>query len=518
MDEHDPIAGMDKETLLRCLADPHWRLRNLYKIKNKDEQIVTFVPNEVQTKFIDEIWHKNVVPKARQRGFSTLVQIMQLDRCLFVPNSDCSIIAQSKDDAKKIRDGKIMFAYDRLPEVIRAMVPITVKNETELRWANGSRMTVSSSTRGGTIDFLHVSEYGLICLKRPDKAREIQEGSFPAAEKGIIVIESTLEGIDGVFSDMVRRSEAQKLSGKVLSRLDYKLHFASWWDATEYEEDPSLVPVSPADHAYFDQMEVEIGRPIGPRKRAWYVAKRDNEFGGAKDKMWRQYPTTLKEAFQVSTEGLWLAEQLRRARADGRISFLPVLTDRPVNTFWDLGVSDDMAIWMHQRVGAFDHWIGFIEGAGEPMSYYVRKMNEWAGEHGATWGNHYLPHDGNKRSPGAETLKTYADMLNDLGLKNIMIVPRISEVTLGIEQLREAFAAYRFDEERCKDGIDHLDGYSKQWNERIGTWSSLVAQNGHQHAADAIRQHAQIRHTLKSQDTPNTGAGWKRRRPGAMGV
>lgn len=515
MDERDIFSGMDKEALRRCLSDPHWRIRNLYKIKTKDEEVVTFTPNEVQEKFLEDIWHKNVIPKARQRGFSTLIQIMMLDRCLFVAGSDCAVIAQSRDDAKKIRDGKILFAFDRLPEVIRQMIPLTVKNETELRWANGSRLTVSSSTRGGTIDFLHISEYGLICLKAPERAREIQEGSLPAAERGIIVIESTVESNSGIFADMVRRSESQKLAGKAMSRLDYKLHFASWWDAVEYEEDPDLVIISAKDHAYFDRMEAEIGRQLNLRKRAWYVAKRDNEFGGADEKMWRQYPTTMKEAFQVATDGLWLANQMARARSDGRIGRLPILPDVPVNTFWDLGVDDDMVIWMHQRIGAFDHWIGFIEGSGEPLSFYVRKMNDWAAAREIAWGTHYLPHDGNTRRPGAETLKTYADMLNDLGVKNIEIVPRIAETTLGIEQLRDAFAGYRFDEVECKEGIAHLDGYSKKWNDRHGVWSSQVEQNGHQHAADAIRQHAQNRHNMKSGDGK---AGWKRKRAGAMGV
>ncbi len=511
----DALEGLDEVALKRCLADPDWRIENLYKIKTKDEDVVTFKMNEAQRAFYQRIWYKNVIPKARQRGFSTLVQIIILDRCLFVPGSDCAIIAQSKDDAKKIRDGKIMFAYERLPATIQNMVPITVKNETELKWANGSRMTVSSSTRGGTIDFLHVSEYGLICLKSPEKAREIQEGSLPAAERGIIVIESTVEANFGIFPDMVRRAGSIKQSGKKLSRLDYRLHFASWWDAPEYEVDPALVAVSPQDHAYFDRAETQIGARISPRKRAWYVAKRDNEFGGENEKMWRQYPTTLEEAFQVATDGLWLATQMARARSDRRIGPAPIDPSLPVNSFWDIGTNDDTAIWLHQRFGAMDHFVGYIEGSAEALSFYVRSLNEWAGKNNVAWGAHYLPHDADRRVPGAEVLKTYRDMLEDLGLRNIEIVPRIAETVLGIEQLRQAFSGYRFDEEACKAGLAHLDGFSKVWNDTQGVWVAQIAKNGHQHAADALRQHAQIAHVLRT--SGDQSRGWRRtKRGGAM--
>src|SRR5690606_29901146 len=99
------------------------------------------------------------------------------------------------------------------------------------------------------------------------------------------------------------------------------------------------------DHDYFDRKEREIGRPISLRKRAWYVATRRNDFADEDPKMWQEYPTTLEEAFQVSTEGVYLAKQLERARLEGRITKVPYRPGVPVNTFWDLGVNDEIAIW-----------------------------------------------------------------------------------------------------------------------------------------------------------------------------
>lgn len=486
-----PNGGVVSESdLLELLKDPRWRIRNLYRIMDKDGNDIPFVPNEVQEEFLDELWYRNVVPKARQRGFSTLVQLMMLDGALFEPNFRGQVIAQDLATAHKIFRDKIMFAYDRLPDVIKALAPIQSKNKSELVLENNSSLMVGTSARGGTLQFLHVSEYGKICAVAPDKAAEIQSGALPAvAQGGIVVIESTVEGLDGNFTNMVKRAMALRAAATDLSKIDYKLHFASWWDAVEYEADPATVVMSPVDHAYFERMEAAIGRPISLRKRAWYVATRDVTFAGDKEKMWAQYPTTLEEAFSISTEGTWLGEQLTRARRENRITTVPYNPALPVNYFWDIGVADDVAIWCHQQDGPRNNFIDFIEGAGEPYAYFIGEIDKRGF---LVHGRHYLPHDAAHRRPGAEVLKTAEDMLHDLGVKRTEIIPRIHELVVGITQMRTAFTSYWFDSERCKEGIAHLVEYRKGWNQRLQTWTSEPLKNGHQHAADALRQHGQM--------------------------
>ena len=494
------LADLSDEELIAKLSDPHWRIRNLYMIADKEGKAVQFKPWPEQEKFYDNIWYRNVIPKARQRGFSTAVQIMMFDACLFVPGTQAAVIAQDESTALKIFETKIKFAWDRLPKVVKAMYPLRYNTKHEIVWQHDSTFYVATSTRGGTLQYLHVSEYGQICAKFPDRAAEIQEGSLPSVDQsGVVVIESTVETPYGTFSDMVRHAEAVEQLNRPLSKMEYRLHFASWWDAEEYEEDPTHVVISPKDAAYFRRIEAEIGFALSDRKRAWYVAKRDNDFGGAADKMWRQYPSTLKEAFTVSADGLWLSAQLAIARGQGRIGKLPLDPLEPVNTFWDL--RGNKVVWLHQHIGPWDHWIGYIESTGEPYSAVVRQMFEQQSQRGFVWGKHYLPHDGNTKADGAEVLKTPKDMLEQLGLRNIEIIPRIADVEVGIDQLREDFANYRFDEEQCKDGLKHLESFAKVWNNSMGLWMAQIQKNGHEHAADAIRQKAQIAHLMRPRGT-----------------
>lgn len=502
------LAHLTPEQLKENLKDPNWRIRNLYYILDKNGHTVLFEPNDVQEQFIIDLWHKNIVPKARQRGFSTVAQLMILDSCLFVVNTVGAIVAQDRETAGKIMRQKIKFAYERLPKFLRDLVPTKVYRKTEIVFANGSSIQVSTSARGDTLNWLHVSEFGAICAHTPDKAEEITTGALPAAANGITIIESTAKGRDGQYYKMVQTAKAHAEAKKPLSRLDYRLHFASWWDADEYEVDPAHVVISPLDHAYFDRKEGEIGRPIRLAKRAWYVATRDGDFAGDEEKMWAEYPTTVDEAFQVSTEGVWLKDQLALARRQRRICKLPYDPSKPVNTFWDIGVDDDCAIWFHQEDGAFDNFINFIEGSGEAYSYFWRKMQAL----GYAWGRHYLPHDAAHRRPGSEVLKTSKDMLEDLGLRNIEIVPQIHDLTAGINMMRDRFSRYRIDEENCKEGIIHIEGYRKRRNMNTGEFTSEPLKNGHQHAADALRQHAQYADHISN----DTGQKRLKRRGSAM--
>jgi len=491
---YEHLAGITAEQLKAKCADPMWRIENLYYILDKNGDTVLFTPNEPQRKLLRRMWYRNIVPKARQRGFSTLIQIIILDACLFNENQKAAIIAQDQFTASKIMRNKIEFAYERLPPWLRKMVPIVTDNVQEKIFANGSSIQVSTSARGDTLNWLHISEFGIICFESPIKAEKIVTGALAAAAQGMVFIESTAKGRDGAYYTMVMEALALAEAGKRLNRLQYRLHFASWWDADEYEMDPEGVITEAKDDKYFDELEREIGRPLSEAKRAWYVSTRKSDFADEDEKMWQEYPSTVREAFKVSVEGVILAKQMSIARSQNRITRVPYRPEVPVNTFWDLGVDDDIAIWFHQAVGLVDHFIDYFECSGEPYSFIMAEFQR----RGYVFGHHFLPHDGDTRKPGQFVIETPKEMLEGLGLKNIHIVPRTLDLmAIGIPALKEDFGNYVFDEEKCAQGILHLDNYRKSWNDNMGVWSDKPHKNGHQHAADAIRQKAQYRDEVR---------------------
>jgi hypothetical protein len=104
------------------LADPIWRICNLYHIVDKSGQLVQFRPNEIQMDFLTNMGYRNLILKARQMGFSTLIQIAILDQCIFLPNVHAGIIAQ--DDPTRFERDRNGFrpAFRRKDEFRRILI------------------------------------------------------------------------------------------------------------------------------------------------------------------------------------------------------------------------------------------------------------------------------------------------------------------------------------------------------------------------------------------------------------
>ena len=77
--------------------------------------------------------------------------------------------------------------YNDLPDMLRAARPIIRDSADELVFANNSSIRVSTSMRSGTLQYLHISEYGQLCARFPDKAREIRTGALNAVQAGQVV-------------------------------------------------------------------------------------------------------------------------------------------------------------------------------------------------------------------------------------------------------------------------------------------------------------------------------------------
>jgi len=495
----DPLAELAKR-----LDDPIWRLTSgkLYKIVSKgaegddDVLVVDFIPNEAQLYLIHNLHGRDLILKARQLGFSTLICILWLDTALFSKEPiNCGIIAQDREAAEGLF-GKIRFAYKQLPPELRALFPLATENKSEIVFGhNDSRIKVATSMRSGTIHRLHISEFGKICAKFPQKAAEVMTGSIPAVpSSGILVIESTAEGQEGEFYDLTQRAKALDDQQRTLTARDYKFHFFPWWKAREYTMDPTGVIMVRKDEEYFTALEGKIGRELTPGQRAWYVATRDADFPNNHERMWQEFPSTPEESFQRSTEGCYYVNEMATARKQGRITTVPWEKAIPVNTWWDIGLNDEMAIWFHQRIGTQDRFIRYYENTSESFDHYVAEMQK----HGYVWGRHYLPHDGDTRRLGMEKNWTPREMLEKLGLRNVEIVPRIDRVQTGIQMTRNAFSSSWFDETECKQGLKHLDTYRKEWDAQRGVWKDEPRHDKASNGADSFRGFGQMRDELIS--------------------
>lgn len=492
-----PPPDYTREEFIAKMNDPQWRLEHLYVIVTKggDETdlAVRFKPNRMQRRLLGRLWPRNVVLKARQLGVTTLFAILWLDTALFAGGAmRCVMIAHEKDAAEEIFAGKILYAYDNLPDWLRESMPLVKRTASQIVFRhNGASVVVTSSGRSGTAHRLHVSELGKMAAKYPGKAKEVITGSLPSVPKnGIATVESTAEGQEGRFYDLVQVAKAAAESDKVLTLRDYRFHFFAWWQAPEYEIDPTGVKFSEAELAYFHKVQGVIKRQISDRKRAWYVTTLRNDFAGDAPLMWQEYPSYPDEAFAVSVEGSWYAEQLATARAESRIIERLPVESAPVNTFWDIGRGDMTAIWFHQRVLVENRFIGYYENSGKDLDHYAAELNR----RGFVYGRHYLPHEASHRRIGkdADSNQTIEEMLRELMPgATFVVVPRVTNLHAGIQATRRAFRSSYFCETECVQGLKRLANYRKRWDPVLGRWSDEELSDDNAHGADAFRQFGQ---------------------------
>jgi hypothetical protein len=360
------------------------------------------------------------------------------------------------------------------------MNPPVNQTASEFVFSNGSSIYVGTSGRSGTLQFLHISEYGKICRRYPDKAAEIKTGSLPAVhEGGLIFIESTAEGTGGHFYEMVR--EAEKRGLRSPNSMEFKLHFYPWWRKESYRLDPDGVIVEPELIDYFNELEEKHKIFVDDAQVAWYAAKKRL----LKDDMKQEYPSTPEEAFEAAMQEKYFAEQMAAARKQGRIKPIPILTNHRVNLYFDLG-RDTTAVWFHQYSALEHRMIDYLQDSGKTLDFYAREIQK----RGYLLGNIYLPHDAEDQSV-VTTVTAEAEIKRLFPGVKVRVVPRVPQKSMAINAARTVIAECYFHEVQCAKGIECLDNYRKKWNEAIGNWSDEPVHDQASHGADAYMQFAQ---------------------------
>lgn len=460
------------------LGNQRWRLDNLYWITDKDGNKIRFRMNWAQRELFDKLWFWTLILKARQLGMTTFVHLLMLDTAMFNPGMRMGVIAHDLEAVKELFERDVKQPYEALPASIRAMVPAHRDAANRLTFANGSSIRVATSFRSGTYQILHVSEFGKICARYPQRAREIVTGAFEAVGTGnMVIVESTAEGREGYFYDYCQEAQALADAQKSLNPEEWRFLFFPWWRHPEYRtRHVQGVVISDARTRYFDDLEAQLGIQLPLSRRAWY-AQKAAKLG---DEMYREYPSTPPEAFFASVMGAYYKRQITEARKGGRITTVPILDGFPVETWWDIGVGDSTSIWFVQPVGRELRFVDYYESSGEGLSHYVRVLRE----RDYLYGTHYAPHDIEVREWGGDAISRKA-RAEQLGIR-FVTVPHYP-LDDGIEAVRDVLPTCVFDAERCDQGLKALESYRKEWDEAHGCYRDRPVHDWASHGADAFR-------------------------------
>lgn len=486
-------------------ADRWWRLNNLYYIKDKKGKKVLFKPNKIQKIIHDNLWFFTIVPKARQLGVTTFFSILYFDQILFSKDKTAGIIAHRQEDMKKIFKTKIKFAWDCMHPWVRKYIgePNT-DNANELSWngfhpdgrrQHGGTIFVSMSTRSGTINFLHISEFAYVCQKFPEKAEEIVTGAINSVDAGQFVsIESTSAGREGYFFNFCMAADKLQKEKRQPTELDWWLFFFPWWDEPTYRLPNANFVISSEYDAYFKLLKEKHGIILDEGQKRWWIKKYEIN----REKMYSEYPSTLEEAFQVTTEGAYYSNQMNKVYMSRRIRQQPYDTLTPVDVYWDLGLNDTMVLIFVQTKGPAINFIDCYSSSGEGLEHYANVLKE----KGYRYGRHYFPWDVDVTD--LSTGKTRKEALYQLGITNITVAPKLP-IQDGIDAVRRLFPRFYFDETNCEKIYNALANYRKDFDTKLGVWKNSPRHDENSHFADAVRVlgvtwHEPVEHTEESRE------------------
>lgn len=226
-----------------------------------------------------------------------------------------------------------------------------------------------------------------------------------------------------------------------------------------------------------DDTKDDEGKPIITPE----IIQQEREEGMSEDMVQQEYYCS----FDAAIPGAYFGKEVRAAYDDNRVCRVPIEQALSVYTFWDLGISDDMAIWLMQPIGKELRLIACYNNSGEGMQHYINWLHEFKDKHKIRYGEHFAPHDIEVRE--LTSGKSRKDTAREMGI-DFTTVPRVSQKSDSIEALRRLFPRLIFDAERCEYGLNAIASYHREYDEDRKVFKSRPEHDWSSNLSDALQQ------------------------------
>lgn len=493
------------EQLEQVLSDEEQRLNKLYSIVNKQEKRVTFKLNKDQQAIYDLIKagkKRIIVLKSRQKGFSSLFGRIALDRFVWQKDFTAKMIFDTNETAKAFFQKHIKTTYDEYINEFPALEKYSsLKNDTQNGMVNVNNSSIDCTTRArsGTINYLHVSEFALISEQDPAKAREIVTGGLPAVtQDGIIIIETTSRGKVGEFWRLCELA-LDNMANNRLEDDDWYLYFTGWTNDETCQSEKGQV--LPNIENYAKEIKEKHNIDLTDSQKRFYSRK----WQELRDDIKCEFPTVLEECFEISNQGAIYADDILKARAEGRVC--PTLPDKRLRTYaaLDLGMSDSTSIVVFQVSGNTFSFIDYYENNGEQLEHY----DKWLKDLPVLPELLIIPHDAGNRNLVSK--HTPRSQLESFGWKTKQLT-RTTDLWIDVRELQNIFDRSVFDSNKMNHALNKLEAYRKKFNKSLDCYSDEPLHDYTSHCADAFRYVAQA-NLVGCFKNQMVASNWNHRKP-----
>ena len=154
-------------------------------------------------------------------------------------------------------------------------------------------------------------------------------------------------------------------------------------------------------------------------------------------------------------EGVVYKKELDILISDGRLCNIPIEKSLPVFTYWDLGINDDMVLWLMQPHRKELRMIACYSNRDEGMEHYINWLHDFADKYGIRYKQHMAPHDIAVRD--LMTREHRIDIAKRMGIK-FKLVERCKSKRESINALKTLFPRIWIDKVRCDTDISGASG------------------------------------------------------------
>ena len=181
----------------------------------------------------------------------------------------------------------------------------------------------------------------------------------------------------------------------------------------------------------------------------------------------------------ANIEGSIYGKTLAKMENQRQITRVPYDPSLPVNTAWDLGVSDHSAIIFFQQLGRSINIIDYHEERGQGMPHFIElvKNKEYI------YKDHFAPHD--IEVTDFSNGKTRREVAYQLGIR-FKVVPKLP-LEDGIHATTMTLPRCWIDVDHCKKLIDALRHYHRKYLDKNRMFRSMPVHDWSSHACDALR-------------------------------
>lgn len=243
------VRSQSVDLLKRIRADFPWFCANYIRVQNQDGDEVPFELKKAQLEFYELILRlekrgieyqqrvRIIILKARQLGFTTLIQAYFLWRALFFKGRSAIIVADLEEVAGEIFERKIKFMYDNLPVELQGVLDgkrkgkklAFKKPQNSILWVEHSDN--ENAGRGFTFQGAHLSEFAFY-RKNPKKLLTALMRAVHDRPGNIAIIESTANGMGNEFHAIWQSAE---LGEGHPDWNGWHAHFVPWFADADYQ-------------------------------------------------------------------------------------------------------------------------------------------------------------------------------------------------------------------------------------------------------------------------------------------